>query len=773
MAISLQRYALHAGIGVAVALLIAMLSARPRQEEPETNSRSVAQEILAPPPLPRSIAPLRVPRVALEARPFESASDLESESSPPSEWANRPLDNSVLPSAYLHAEDDEDAPPRLPPRLAKRQAPTKNATSDDESAPAESDVPPRTRMDALLDAYRERTRDDESTEDQSEPRSLVRERIGTLPDPMAPNPIVVRADAQDKLTIVLKSAPIRDVLDLLGQQGNLNILTSPAVTGDVTATLQGVSLEDGLAAILKAAGLRARREAEFLYVGTPTDFQSIDAAQDVIATRIYQPNYVKATELLTLLTPITTPTIGKVTITKTSDVDIPPDQNKTGGDGYAGQDCLLVRDYESVLCEIDQIVAEVDRRPRQVEIEATILSVKLDDTHKMGVNFQALRNIANIRLATGAPPTALGSVALDGGLKVAYLDSSLGSLVEALETVGETNVIASPRLMCLNKQRAEIQIGERLGFISTTVTETAATQSVQFLDVGTLLRLRPFISSDGSIRMELHPELSTGQVRVQGNTTLPNKTVTQVTTNVMCQDGNTVILGGLMREDLGSSSKQIPLLGGLPYVGGLFRQKTSTVSRSELLVVVTPRLVHDPCAAEEGTAAEHEFRLRQATYFDKIDWTQKRVIGQKYLRKARAAWSAGDGDAAIKHANTAIHYDPMNREAAKLRAEIAEAQFPNESQHEYLKQGLGPRHSPDYTPCQPWKDELGGSIDGKTDCEYDRGTPARKAAPVRPIPSGGFDNTRPSRVRISRPNLPDTPHDPTAPLPGIEVIPPP
>ena len=105
-------------------------------------------------------------------------------------------------------------------------------------------------------------------------------------------------------------------------------------------------------------------------------------------------------------------------------------------------------------------------------------------------------------------------------------------------------------MLCLNKQRAEILIGAQKGYVSTTVTENASTQSIEFLEVGTQLRIRPYIFSDGTIRLEVHPELSTGDVRVVEGFTLPDKEVTQVTTNIMCRDGSTVIIGGLISSTL-------------------------------------------------------------------------------------------------------------------------------------------------------------------------------------------------------------------------------
>src|SRR5262249_41175645 len=157
------------------------------------------------------------------------------------------------------------------------------------------------------------------------------------------------------------------------------------------------------------------------------------------------------------------------------------------------------------------------------------------------------------------------------------LDATVGMFIDCLEKVGDTNVIASPRLTCLNKQRAEIQIGEELGYVSTTVTESSSTQTINFLSVGTLLRIRPYIANEGLIRLNAHQELSHGTVSVQKGMSLPQKSVTQVTTNVLCPDGCTAVIGGLIREDLTNNVNQLPYLGNVPYIGWLFRQKDQGV----------------------------------------------------------------------------------------------------------------------------------------------------------------------------------------------------
>jgi type IV pilus assembly protein PilQ len=491
--------------------------------------------------------------------------------------------------------------------------------------------------------------------------------------PAKPRPKIVKSgEGDDHLSLDFQDADIRDVLELISREGGLNILPSNNVKGKVSASLHDVDLQTALGAILKSTGYVTRRHGNMIYVGTTKDFQDLEQAVDKMGTRIYQTNYVRASDLQALIQPLLTPNgIGTCTVTPPSEMGIAADNTKAGGDTFAGGDSLLVRDYEAVLAQVDQIVAQVDKRPMQVAIEAMILSVKLDDKSAFGVNFSALRDKVHLKLLSGTPAGALSGVAAgDGGLNFAFLDSSLGVFLEALETVGDTNVIATPHLTCINKHPAQILIGSQLGYISSTVTETSTAQNVNFLEVGAQLRLRPFISSDGQIRMEVHPELSTGQVKLQGGFTLPEKDVTQVTTNVMIRDGATVIIGGLMREDLTSNTTQIPFLGSLPGVGFLFRQKDDETVRSEILVLITPHIIYDAEACAEGSKGAADFHRRQAVYADQMCAASKVHLGRQHYRLAQQAWAAGDQATALRYIDLSIHYDPGNRAAIELRSDI-------------------------------------------------------------------------------------------------------
>jgi type IV pilus assembly protein PilQ len=517
----------------------------------------------------------------------------------------------------------------------------------------------------------------------------------------------VTMNEQDLLTLIFEDSDIKAVLNMIGIEAGLNILPTESVTGLVTATLTDVDVHTALDAVLRSRGLVSRREGNIVYVGTHEELHFVEHGGDVILTRVYRPNYISARDLQTLITPMLSPGSGQITISATAEVGLTSDSDSAGGDSYTGEDVVVVRDFEGILAQIDQLVAEVDKMPRQVSIEAVILSVALDDKSEMGVDFELLRQKEALRITSGTPLVNLSAGPFADGLKIGFLDSSVFAFLKALETIGETTVVASPRIMCLNKQRAEILIGSELGYISTTVTQTAAVQTVEFLEVGTQLSIRPFISSEGMIRMEVHPEVSAGSVRVEGGFTLPDKEVTQITTNVMCPDGATVVIGGLIREDLVISSTQIPFLGDLPWIGPAFRQRNERIGRSEIIVLLTPRIIKETDLRREGRSFANELKDRRDVFLEKMSPLGKRHIATRHYRKAVAAWNAGDVDTALRYCNLAIHFDPLQADAIALRNQVLSVAPDLEiSVHDHLRRGLAPGHLPDRDYSKigyPWR----------------------------------------------------------------------
>ncbi len=287
-------------------------------------------------------------------------------------------------------------------------------------------------------------------------------------------------------------------------------------------------------------------------------------------------------------------------------------QPPTGGNSLADYDHLIIQDYESNLKIIDQIIQRIDVRPIQVLIEAVIISVDYEHDRELGVNLGLVNNLGTTLGTVGTGPalngnvgftptkllTAAGKIAqgpvtdaqgftsASNGIKFGFVANNVTGFIRALETIGNTKILASPRILVLNKQRAEIQLGSRLGFQTLSQNFTSTIQQVQFLNTGTLLRLRPFVSDDGMVRMEVHPERSSGTV----TNNIPNQNTAELTTNVMVPDGSTLVIGGLIEDEDDFSYQGLPLLSRFPALGFLTGTRVKTEGRRELVVLLTPHI---------------------------------------------------------------------------------------------------------------------------------------------------------------------------------------
>ncbi|NQU22512.1 MAG: hypothetical protein HQ567_14640 [Candidatus Nealsonbacteria bacterium] len=470
-----------------------------------------------------------------------------------------------------------------------------------------------------------------------------------LPDslPVPPPTTTARMQASGPISLHLDNEDIHKVLEMLSRQEKVSILVSPGVTGRVTANLQGESFDEALDALLKVCNLVSHRQRNTIFVYTPTELTQLEDRNRKLDTRIYHLNYVRAGDIQQMVQPFISD-VGKVAVTPISDVGIGSDTGQVGGDSLAGGDVLIVQDYEDVLKTVDDIVSRVDVRPLQLVIEAVIMEAILEDGMQLGVNFAILDNagravtvlgngailnsaagfspagvvtaaagLINETYADGQSPPLNGDEMIqsggalrkgyggnDNGLKFGLTSNNVTGFVRALKQFGDVNVLASPCVMVLNKQRAELIVGEKLGFLTMTATETAAVQNFEQEEVGTQLRLRPFVSADGMIRMEIHPERSTGTL-VAG---IPQTRTSEVTTNVMVQDGSTIVIGGLSDEQEVLVENGIPVLSRIPWIGALFRYKETTTVKRELIVMLTPR-IWDP--TQEGPGGELQGRLKR------------------------------------------------------------------------------------------------------------------------------------------------------------------
>lgn len=490
------------------------------------------------------------------------------------------------------------------------------------------------------------------------------------------------------IDLIVRNKDVTYVFEMLNRTEGTKIIALPSVKGPITITLYDIPADQALDAILKMRGYLSRKKDGYTLVYTQEDLEELDAEDGKIEVYIYKPHYIAATELMNILTTHMSDK-GKMSSTKANQMGIAASGDNAGGDSLAVDDAIVVQDMHAAILKIKRIIEDVDVRPQQVLIEAVLLKVELKDDHRLGVNFALLSGGNNpvalsvsgngsiINGAAGFPPSTLLSAAgkvqgafaaNEHGLKYGIVRNDITGFINLLETIGHTTVVASPKVLALNKQRAEIIVGSQLGYRTVTTTETAAVENVQFLDVGTQLRMRPFIQPNGYIRMELHPEKSNG--RVSETTGLPEKDTTQVTTNLTIKSCETIVIGGLIEEQQQRSVQQVPFLGSLPWVGRLFRDETTSIARNEIIVLITPRIIDDEQESANASEEVERFSQRRDSLERSMPMYTRIALARKYCDRAQACRDAGDLKNARKMVELALYFDPMNEPALKLWEEL-------------------------------------------------------------------------------------------------------
>ncbi len=464
--------------------------------------------------------------------------------------------------------------------------------------------------------------------------------------------------AADTVDIHVDDARVIDVLRMLAARSQRNIIASRDVAGTVTCTLYDVAVGEALDAILRGGGLAAREEGNFIYVYTQEELAALDEADRVRETRVFRVYHIGPEMASRMIGPALSE-LAEISFSDATERGMQNDPTDGGGYGYGGGDLLVVKDFPEHLDAADRLLQKVDARPEQVLVEATILSSTLTENNQFGVDFNlvggvdfdAVNFLNGGQLGGGASVNGGEAVAVDdeiygggtgnnfagpvnGGLKLGFVSGDVSVFLAALEGVTDTTVLANPKVLAVNKHKGEVLVGRQDGFITTTLTETAATQSVEFLETGTKLVFRPFVSRDGYVRMEIHPEDSAGGVDARG---LPSKVTTQVTSNVLVKDGHTIVIGGLFRESTTVGRSQIPVLGNLPLVGAAFRRQADATTREEIIILLTPHIVKDLDRYSELSERElaRAELLRVGTRRGMMPWGRERMA-QSYYEKAIA-----------------------------------------------------------------------------------------------------------------------------------------
>lgn len=499
------------------------------------------------------------------------------------------------------------------------------------------------------------------------------------------------------ITLNVRDESLANVLAALSAQHRLSLVVGEQAAGKVSINLFDVPLDEALHQILATQDLTYVKEGSFYRVLSADQHKALLQAADAFETRVFSLNHLTTAEAQQLLQPLMSAE-GQLSAAATasggatSGSSSSSDGNSSGGNSGRRQ-AIVVRDRASVIANLARTIEQLDHPPPQVLLEATILSIELGEDNRLGVDLHVLGGIDFNAVGAVSDLTGLGGYDTSGsqlddlllsgqtfgftgsppsqGLSFGFIQNNVAAFVDALERTTNASIVSNPRVIALNGQEAQIIVGGRLGYSTVTQNQTTSIETVQFLATGTQLTFRPHVGNDGWIRMEVHPQNSSGVIDpVSG---IPSESTTEITTEILMRDGQTLILGGLIGESVTTAREQIPILGSLPLVGWLFGRMTESVARRELVILLTPHILDPVEAAKAAAVTRDRFASTRRSHWDSLSPYLRPVIARRQLADARALRARGDLDGALGAVERALTMDPTDADAAVLRDELLEA----------------------------------------------------------------------------------------------------
>ena len=298
-------------------------------------------------------------------------------------------------------------------------------------------------------------------------------------------------------------------------------------------------------------------------------------------------------------------------------VTLEVDGNKVGVSAVDETNTLLVRSTGQAWRSIKDVIERLDVMPLQVHIEAQVAEVTLTGDLSYGVSWYFENVLGQTPLPDNAGVRSLtgGNGIGGGGLTYSFLTGSSVGILDALDQVTDTRILQSPSLVVRNNAEATFNVGSRIPISSVTFNPNSGSDGntfsqVQYLETGTILKVRPRITKDGTVFLDLVQEISSpGSAATadrNGNVRIDTR---KLKTEAAIQSGQTVMLAGLIRDETGHGSSGLPGLSRIPIIGGLFGHQTTSKGRSEVIVLLTPTIIRNPDEARDLTD-EYSRRFR-------------------------------------------------------------------------------------------------------------------------------------------------------------------
>ncbi len=431
----------------------------------------------------------------------------------------------------------------------------------------------------------------------------------------------------EKMTLIFQNIGVREVLQLLADTSGQNIVVSDSVSGSLTLRLQNVPWDQALDIVLRTKGLDKRQDGNVIIVAPADEIAGREKAElaaqkdlqelEPLRSEYLQVNYAKAQDLATLIK-----STGRSLLSARGNVSVDTRTNT-----------LLLQDTADRLDDIRRLVSTLDIPVRQVRIEARLVIVNNDFQRELGAvlgytgvnkngangiittsgsaagtdtilgsaltNLQSTGSTFPVTIPTGATAPTRYNVNLPvaspaGSIALGILGSDylLDLELSAAQTETRADIISSPSFITANQKEAKILQGTEIPYQESA---SSGATSIQFQNAVLSLDVTPQITPDNRINLDVDLKKDTvGQIIVaSGGVNVPSIDTQEITATVLVGDGQTVVLGGILQTTHRVDETKVPYLGDIPILGNLFKTTTKTNDKDELLIFVTPKIIHE------------------------------------------------------------------------------------------------------------------------------------------------------------------------------------
>jgi type IV pilus assembly protein PilQ len=393
----------------------------------------------------------------------------------------------------------------------------------------------------------------------------------------------------ERLSLNFQDIEVRSVLQLIADFTGINVVVSDTVTGSITLRLKNVPWDQALDIILKTKGLAMRQNGNVMLVAPSEEIAAREKLEleskkqieelEPLYSEYIQVNYAKAADVVTLL--------------KSGDTTLLSDRGMATTDDRTNT--LLVQDTAAKLTEIRKLIAQLDVPVRQVLIESRVVVANKNFSRDIGAQLNATKN-ASVANGTHFIDSALTGITVVPAPTNSAFEFTFGKLgshildltLTAAEAEGQTETISSPRVLTSNQKPAYIEVGTEIPYEEET---SSGATNIAFKKAVLSLNVTPQITPDDRIIMDLTINNDTvGKLAVND---VPTIDTNEITTQVLVDNGETLVLGGVYEETTFDAEQRTPVLGEIPVVNWLFKKTSKKSDKSELLIFITPKIVKE------------------------------------------------------------------------------------------------------------------------------------------------------------------------------------